>query len=83
MFHFSNYSAESKYYDDPNALFFDKMKDEMGGVATELNFEVKPKMHLIVVSDSSKYIKAKGLNKNVVAKISHNEYKDVLLNENV
>ena len=43
-------------------------------------FEVKPKMYLIVVSDSSKYIKAKGLNKNVVAKISHNEYKDVLLN---
>ena len=25
--------------------------------------------------------KAKGINKNVAAKISHNEYKDVLLNE--
>ena len=46
-------------------------------------FEVKPKMYLNVVSYSSKHIKAKGLNKNVVAKISHNKYKDVLLNENV
>ena len=35
LFHFSNYSAESKYDDDPNALFFDKIKDEMGGFATE------------------------------------------------
>ena len=43
MFHFSNYSAESKYDDDPNALFFDKMKDEMGGFATEEFFWSKAK----------------------------------------
>ena len=30
--------------------------------------------------DNSQHKKAKGLNKNVVATISHNEYKDVLLN---
>ena len=33
MFQFSNYSAESKYYDDSNALVVVKMKDELGGVA--------------------------------------------------
>ena len=35
MFDFSNYSAESKYYDDSNTLVVGKMKDEMGGVAIE------------------------------------------------
>ena len=32
-FQFSNYSAESKYYDDSNTLVVVKMKDELGGVA--------------------------------------------------
>ena len=40
-------------------------------------------MYLILADNSSEYVKAKGVNKNVVAKISHNEYKDVLLNKNV
>ena len=30
--------------------------------------------------DNSEHKKAKGLNKNVVVAISHNEYKDLLLN---
>ena len=29
---FSNYSGQSKYYDDSITLVFGKMKDEMGGV---------------------------------------------------
>ena len=33
MFEFSNYSAESKYYDDSNKLVVGKMKDKTGGVA--------------------------------------------------
>ena len=33
------------------------------------------------MSDSSEYKKAKGANKNAVAKKRHNEYKDVLLNK--
>ena len=33
MFDFSNYSAESKYYDESNKLVVGKMKDETGGVA--------------------------------------------------
>ena len=35
----------------------------------------------IIATDSSKYNKAKSGNKNIVAKTSHNDYKDVLLNE--
>ena len=40
---------------------------------------LKPNIYSILVSNSSEYKKAKDVNKNVVAKISHNEYKDFLL----
>ena len=33
-----------------------------------------------MVDDNSEHEKAKGMNRNVVVTISHNEYKDVLLN---
>ena len=81
MLGFSNYSAGSKYYYDSNTLVVGKMKDEMGGFAIEQFFELKPKMFSILVSDSSEYKKAIGANENFVGKISHNEYKDVLLNK--
>ena len=38
-------------------------------------------MYLFLVDDSSEHKKAKGVNKNVVATISRNEYKDILLND--
>ena len=41
---------------------------------------LKPKMYSILVDNNSKHKKAKGMNRNVIATISHNEYKDVLLN---
>ena len=37
-------------------------------------------MYSSLVQDNSEHKKAKGLNGNVVATISHNEYKDALLN---
>ena len=37
-------------------------------------------MHPFLVDDNSEHKKAKGANKNVVATIRHNEYKEVLLN---
>ena len=40
---------------------------------------LKPKMYSFLV-ENSKHKKAKGMNRNVAATISHNEYKDVLLN---
>ena len=57
------------------------MKDETSGVAMEEFAELKPKMYSFLVDDNSEHKKAKGMNKNVVATISHNEYKDVLLNK--
>ena len=57
------------------------MKDETAGVAVEEFVELKPKMYSHLVDDNSEHKKTKGINKNVVATISHNDYKDVLLNK--
>ena len=80
MFEFSNYSARSIYYDDSNKLVVGKMKDETGSVAIEEFVRLKQKMYLFLVDDRNEHKKAKCLNKNVVARISHSEYRDVLLN---
>ena len=55
-------------------------KDKTGGVAMKEFVGLKPKMYSFLVDDNSEHKEAKGVNKNVVATISHNEYKDVLLN---
>ena len=57
------------------------MKDEKAGVTIEKFVGLKPKMYLHLADDNSEHKKAKGVNKNVLATISHNEYKDVLLNK--
>ena len=57
------------------------MKHETGGFAIEEFVGLKPKMYPRLVNDNSEHKRAKGVNRNVVATISHNEYKDVLLNK--
>ena len=49
------------------------MKDESRGVAVEEFVGLKPKMYLFLVEDNSEHRKTKGMNRNVVATISHNE----------
>ena len=78
MFDFSNYSTKSKYYDNSNKLVVGKTKDETAAVVIE---ESKPKMYSYLVDDNSDHKKAKGVNKNVVATIRHNDVKNVLLNK--
>ena len=53
------------------------MKNETGGVATGL----ETKMYSFLVDDSSGHKKSKGVNRNVVATITHGEHKDALLNK--
>ena len=81
MFDFSNYSTKSKSYDDSNKLAVGKMKDKTAGVAIETFLRLKPKISFYLVDDNSEHKKAKSVNRNVVATISHNEFKDVLLNK--
>ena len=49
------------------------MKDETGGVEIKTFVGFNPKMYSFLV-DNSEHRKAKDVNKNVVAAISHNEY---------
>ena len=81
MFDFSNYSPKSKYYDNSNKLVVDKMKAETAGVLIEEFVGLKPKINSSLVDDNSEHKKVKDVNKNVVATIRHNEYKDVSLNK--
>ena len=81
MFDFSNYSTKSKYYDNPNKFLVGKMKDKTAGVAIKEFGGLKPKMHLYLVDNNSEHKKVNGVNKTIVATISHNEYKDVLLDK--
>ena len=55
------------------------MKNETVGVFIEYFVALKPNVCSFLVADWNEPKKAKGMNKNVVVKISHNEYKDVLL----
>ena len=55
------------------------MINETGGVVIEEYVGLKPKLYLFLVYNN-KYEKTKDVNKNTVATIGHNEYKDVLLN---
>ena len=77
MFDFSNYSAKSKY-DNSNKLVVGKVKDETAGVEIEELVGLKPKMYSYFVDDTREHKKSKGVNRNIVAKIIHNEYKDGL-----
>ena len=78
MFDFSNYLTKSKYYDVSNKLVIGKMKDETGGVAIEESIKLKSKMYSFLVDGNSEHKKSKGVNRNAVATISHNECKYVL-----
>ena len=55
------------------------MKDETGGVAIEEFAELKLRMYSFLVQNNE-HKKMKGMNKNVIAAIGHDKYKDVLMN---
>ena len=76
MFDFS-YSTKSKYYDNSNKLVVGRVKDETADVVIEEFVGFKPNMYSYLVDDNSEHKKAKGVNRNIIATISHNEYKDV------
>ena len=57
------------------------MKDETAGVAIEEFVRVNQKIYLYLVDDNNEHKKTKDVNKNIVATIGHNEYKDVLWNK--
>ena len=54
------------------------MHNETAGVATEEFVRLKPKMNSQLVHANGEHKKAKGVNRNTFATISHIEFKDVL-----
>ena len=57
MFDLSNYSANSKYYDDSNKLVIDKKKDETADVSVEESIGLKPKIYSFFVDITTVNIK--------------------------
>ena len=81
---FSNYLVKSKYYDDSNKLVVDKMEDKTGDVCIWTGNEfvrLKSKIYSLLVDDTTEHKKAKGMNKNVVTTMIHDEKKDVLFKD--
>ena len=78
IFDFSNDSTKPKYYDNSSKVVLGKMKDETAGVAIEEFVRSKRKMYSYLIDDNSDHKKAKGVNRNIVATISHSGYKKFL-----
>ena len=75
---FSKDRRMPKYYGNSKKLVVGKMKDEIGRAAIKKLVGLKSKMYSFLADDNSGRQKAKGVNKSVVEKITHHEYKDVL-----
>ena len=79
LFDFSNYSKDSKFFDDTNKKVFGKMKDKYGGVIIDQFIGLKSKMYSVKKIDGSESSTTKGV--NIATKF--NEFKYVLFNKNV
>ena len=79
LFDFSNYSEDSKFYEDANKNVNGKMKDEYGRVIIGEFVGLKSKMYSIKKIDGSESSTAKGVN----IATEFNEFKDVLFNKKI
>ena len=79
MFDFSNYSKDSKFFDNANKKVIGKMKDEYGGVIIDKFVGLKSKMYSIKKIDGKESITAKGVN----IATEFNEFKDALFNKKI
>ena len=77
LFDFSNYSKDSKFFDDTNKTNIGKMKDEYGGVIIDQFIRLKSRMYSIKKIDGKESSTTKGV--NIAAEF--NEFKDVLFNK--
>ena len=79
LFDFSNYSKQSKFFDDANKKVIGKMKVEFGGVIATEFVGLKSKMYSIKKIDGKESNTAKGV--NIATEL--NEFKDVLFNKKI
>ena len=76
LFDFSNYSKDSKFFDETNKKVIDKMKDESEGKITNEFVASKSKMYSMKNIDDKESNTAKGVN----IATEFNDFKDTLLN---
>ena len=79
LFDFSNYSKDSKFYDESNKKVVGKMKDEMGGIIIDEFIGLKSKMYAIKKIDGRETNTAKG----VSIATEFNEFEDVFFNKKI
>ena len=79
LFYFSNYSKDSKFFDDTNKKVIGKMKDEYGGVIINQFIGLKSKMYSIRKMNGGESSTAKGVNITT----DFNEFTDVLFNKKI
>ena len=79
MFVFSDYSLNSKIFDQTNKKVIGKMKDEFRRKIISEFVGLRSKMYSLISVDDKEVTKAKGVNK----KIRHKEFVDVLFNKKV
>ena len=79
MFVFSNYSKDSKFFDDGNKKVIGKMKDKYGGVIIDEFVGLMSKISSIKKIDGSESSTPKGVN----IATECNEFKDVLFNKKI
>ena len=79
LFDFSNYSKDSKFFNETNKKVIGKMKDEFGGVIVEEFVGLKAKMKSMKKNDGKESNTAKGAN----IATEFNEFKYVLFNKKI
>ena len=79
LFDFSNYSKDSKFFNETNKKVIGKMKDEFGGVIITEFVGLKSKMYSIKKIDDKEHNTAKG----VSTATEFNDFKDVLFNKKI
>ena len=79
LFDFSNYSKDSKFFNETNKKVIGKMKDEFGGVIVIEFVGLKSKMYSMKKIDGKECNTAKG----VSIATEFDKFKDVLFNEKI
>ena len=79
LFHFSNYSKDSRFFNETNKKVIGKMKDEFDGVIVIEFVGLKSKMYSIKKIDGKEHNAAKG----VTIVTEFDKYKDVLFNKKI
>ena len=79
LVYFSNYSKDSKFFDETNKKAIGKMKGEFGGVIVNDFVELKSKTYSMKKNAGKKCNTAKG----VSIETEFKKFKDVLFNEKI